>query len=324
MRRCGLAIANLLTSRPRDSVQRSHLRDSRWGWQPAIVRDRAKWADLDNSGSRRPAAAVPGHHHQCFERWTRTGVTWSCIPCGIFDQQPFFYVDYTRQSDGAVVISRFQVSTNSNGADTNSEQIVKVISKPYDNHNGGQLAFGPDGFLYIGVGDGGSEGDPLNNAQSTNTLLGKILRSDVESGVSPYRVPADNPLVGNSNALPEIWAYGLRNPWRFSFDRLTGDLYIGDVGEQLYEEIDFQPAGSPGGQNYGWRIIEGPVTYNVPPGFTNFSALTAPVAWYNHYILPILLLAQRQPAPEKPVRLDGWERRSAFPKVERVVLDHRR
>jgi len=203
-----------------------------------------------------------------------------------FSSKNYFYVDYTRKSDGAVVISRFQVTNNRNIADTNSEQIIEVIPHPNAIHNGGQLAFGPDGYLYIGVGDGGPEGDTQIHAQNTHTNLGKILRIDVESGVSPYAVPTNNPFVGNPNYLPEIWAYGLRNPWRFSFDRGTGDLYIGDVGQSRYEEIDFQTAGSSGGQNYGWRIMEGPTNYNVPSGFTNFAGLTLPVAWYDHYWLP--------------------------------------
>ena len=203
-----------------------------------------------------------------------------------YSTKAHFYVDYTRQSDGAVVISRFSLTADSNVADANSEQVVMVIPKPYNNHNGGQLAFGPDGYLYIGVGDGGSEGDPLKYGQNTHLLLGKLLRIDVESGVSPYAIPASNPFVGKTNYAPEIWAFGLRNPWRFSFDRLTGDLYIGDVGQDLYEEIDFQAAGSSGGQNYGWSIMEGASNYVVPAGFTNFSALTLPVMTYNHLALP--------------------------------------
>ena len=134
------------------------------------------------------------------------------------------YVDYTRIPDGAVVISRFQAPLDSSSVDTNTEEIIKLISKPYNNHNGGQLAFGPDGFLYVGVGDGGSEGDPQGNGQRTSTLLGKVLRLDVESGASPYAIPASNPFVGKTNYAPEIWALGVRNPWRFSFDRLSGDL----------------------------------------------------------------------------------------------------
>jgi glucose/arabinose dehydrogenase len=209
-----------------------------------------------------------------------------------FSTNNHFYVDYTRRTDGSIVISRFSLTaTNSSVADTNSEQIIMIISKPtppttYNNHNGGQLAFGPDGYLYIGVGDGGSEGDPLNNGQKTNTPLAKLLRIDVESGVSPYAIPTNNPFVANTNFPPETWAWGLRNPWRFSFDRLKGDLYIGDVGQGKYEEIDFQSASSAGGQNYGWRIMEGISNNIVPGGFTNFSALTLPVAAYSHVILP--------------------------------------
>ena len=197
-----------------------------------------------------------------------------------------FYVDYTRSPDGFVVISRFGLTADPNVADTNSEQVLLVIPKPYNNHNGGQLAFGPDGFLYIGVGDGGSEGDPLNNGQTTTNLLGKLLRIDVESGAVPYLIPPGNPFVGNTNFAPEIWSYGLRNPWRFSFDRASGDLFIADVGQNMYEEIDFQQAGSAGGQNYGWRIMEGFAQYNVPSGFTNFQSLTPPMLVYSHQSLP--------------------------------------
>ena len=203
-----------------------------------------------------------------------------------FPTNQHFYVDYTRP-DNAVVISRFNVSsTNANLANGNSEQVLLVIPKPYNYHNGGQLAFGPDGYLYIGVGDGGPEGDTLNSAQNTGLLLGKLLRIDVENGATPYRAPTNNPFVGNANYAPEIWALGLRNPWRFSFDRLTGDLYIGDVGQNNFEEINFQPAGLVGGQNYGWRIMEGPTNYIVPAGFTNFASLTVPVVSYSHASLP--------------------------------------
>jgi glucose/arabinose dehydrogenase len=214
-----------------------------------------------------------------------------------FSTNRHFYVDYTRQPDGAIVISRFFLTaTNSNLADTNSEQIVMVIPKPspittYNNHNAGQLAFGPDGYLYIGVGDGGSEGDPLNDGQNSSNFFGKILRIDVENGVSPYAIPANNPFVSINSFAPEIWAYGLRNPWRFSFDDKTGDLYIGDVGQNSYEEVDFQPEGSAGGQNYGWRIMEAYSNYDIPPGFTNFSALTLPVAAYPHTVVPTDLSA---------------------------------
>ncbi len=153
------------------------------------------------------------------------------------------------------------------------------------NHNGGQLAFGPDGYLYMGTGDGGGAGDQPNNAQTTSVLLGKLLRIDVEAPTptgtpTPYAIPASNPVIPTSGERREIWAYGLRNPWRFSFDRLTGDLYIGDVGQNLYEEIDFQPASSTGGQNYGWRIMEGFHCYNPNP--CSSAGLTLPVIEYAH------------------------------------------
>lgn len=241
------------------------------------------WIVQSNNVLRQPFLDISG---RVLSAGAEQGLVGLAFPPG-FSTNSHFYVDYTRQPDGAIVISRFSLtSTNSNVADTNSEQVLLVIPKPYNNHNAGQLSFGPDGYLYIGVGDGGSEGDPFNNGQKTSTLLSKLLRIDVESGVSPYAVPPTNPFVGNTNYAPEIWALGLRNPWRFSFDRQTGDLYIGDVGQNQYEEIDFQPAGSAGGQNYGWRIMEGDSDYIVPPGFTNFSALTLPVAVYSHSSLP--------------------------------------
>jgi hypothetical protein len=170
-------------------------------------------------------------------------------------------------------------------ADPTSEQILLTVSKYDIRHNGGQLAFGPDGYLYIGIGDSDGEADPGNVAQQTTKFYGKILRIDVNNGAPAYSVPPTNPFVGNSKFRPEIWAYGLRNPWRFSFDRATGDLYIGDVGQNAVEEINFQAAGSPGGQNYGWRIMEGPQTFKVPATFTNFASLTMPVVSYSHQIL---------------------------------------
>jgi len=200
-----------------------------------------------------------------------------------FAAKRYFYVNYTRAPDGATVVARYRVSAgNANLADPASEEIVLTIPQPFANHNGGQLVFGPDGYLYIGMGDGGSGGDPLNNGQTPGTLLGKLLRIDVESGVQPYKVPPDNPFLLSAGYLPEIWALGLRNPWRFSFDRLTGDLYIGDVGQGNFEEIDFQPAGDPGGRNYGWNIMEGDSCY--PPGTVgcNRTNLALPVFVYDH------------------------------------------
>jgi glucose/arabinose dehydrogenase len=192
-----------------------------------------------------------------------------------------FYVDYTNTA-GNTVIARYRVTGNPDVADPASEQIILPIAQPFANHNGGQLAFGPnDGYLYIGMGDGGSSGDPGNRAQNPADLLGKILRIDVETG-SPatYRVPASNPFVGAAGYRPEIWALGLRNPWRFSFDRANGDLYIADVGQSAREEVDYQPASSGGGQNYGWRIMEGFLCFNPSP--CSSAGLTLPVVDYPH------------------------------------------
>jgi len=192
-----------------------------------------------------------------------------------------FFVDYTNAA-GSIVISRFTVSSNPDAANAASEQILLTIPKPYANHNGGMLAFGPDGYLYAGTGDGGSGGDPGNNAQNLYSLLGKVLRLDVDSG-SPYGIPSDNPFAGSSdpNVRKEIWGYGLRNPWRFSFDRTTDDLYIADVGQGSREEVDFQPASSTGGENYGWRVMEGSLCYNPSSG-CDTSGKVLPVAEYDH------------------------------------------
>ena len=185
-----------------------------------------------------------------------------------YEQNGFFYVNYTGDG-GHTRISRFQTSGNS--ADGNSEKVLLIIEQPYENHNGGALAFGPDGYLYAGLGDGGLAGDPHKNGQNTTALLGKILRLDVNNG-DTYSVPSDNPF-GN-----EVWAYGLRNPWRISFDRATGDLYIGDVGQGDWEEIDYLPAGSQGGANFGWSIMEGNHGYDgsAQPD------LLLPAAEYSH------------------------------------------
>lgn len=168
-----------------------------------------------------------------------------------------FYINYTGlQGIGDTVIARYQVSANDpNRADEQSERILLTVKQPYANHNGGGLAFGPDGYLYIGLGDGGSANDPQGNGQSRDTLLGKLLRLDVSSG-DPYAIPSDNPF-SSGGGKGEIWAYGLRNPWRFSFDRMTGDLYIADVGQNQWEEVDYLPAGSSGGANFGWNFREG-------------------------------------------------------------------
>jgi glucose/arabinose dehydrogenase len=191
-----------------------------------------------------------------------------------YEEDGLFFVNYT-DVNGNTVIARFHVSNDPSIADAGSETPILSVDQPFRNHNGGVLAFGQDGYLYAGLGDGGSGGDPFGNGQKTDTLLGKILRLDVNSG-DTYSIPADNPF-GN-----EIWAYGLRNPWRFSFDPATQDLYIGDVGQGAWEEIDYLPAGSPGGANFGWNIMEGDQPYNGG----SQEGLIAPVAVYGHAATP--------------------------------------
>jgi glucose/arabinose dehydrogenase len=192
-----------------------------------------------------------------------------------------FFINYTAL-DEKNTIARYQVNPDDpNTADPDSETILLALEDIYANHNGGQLAFGPDGYLYIGTGDGGSAGDPHGNGQNGLALFGKMLRIDVNTTTDdkPYGIPADNPFVDNPDFAPEVWAYGLRNPWRFSFDALTGDLYIADVGQNEWEEINFQPADSTGGENYGWNIMEGTHSYSgepIPEG------LTMPFTEYSH------------------------------------------
>jgi glucose/arabinose dehydrogenase len=190
-----------------------------------------------------------------------------------------FFVDYTDRA-GDTVIAEYTSDPGSNEAQFHSERRLLHIDQPYPNHNGGNLAFGPDGYLYIGMGDGGSGGDPQNNGQSLDTMLGKMLRIDVDGrdGDLPYAIPEDNPLVGRSGALPEIWAIGLRNPWRFSFD---GDvLWIGDVGQDEVEEVDRVNVSNDGLYNFGWRVMEADRCYYEsdcdPTGYT------LPVAFYPH------------------------------------------
>jgi glucose/arabinose dehydrogenase len=203
----------------------------------------------------------------------------------------FFFVDYTNTS-GDTVIARYRVFPgNPDAADPGSGVILKTIAQPFANHNGGELQFGPDGYLYIGMGDGGSANDPMCNAQRDDTLLGKLLRIDVDQNVATppfYGIPPTNPFL--SGGTPnEIWAKGLRNPWRFSFDRATGDLYIGDVGQGAVEEIDFEPRGGAGGRNYGWKIMEGSLCggggagacpTGVPPCMSPL--FTPPIYEYGH------------------------------------------
>ena len=199
-----------------------------------------------------------------------------------FQNNGHFFVNYTNNS-GNTVISRFSNSTDANEADPDSELIIMVQSQPYSNHNGGCIKFGPDGYLYIGHGDGGSAGDPQNFAQNPQSFLGKMLRIDVSSSTStePYSIPADNPFVGDASTLDEIWALGLRNPWRFSFDKHTGDLWIGDVGQNEWEEIHHIAAGDNGPHNFGWRCYEGDAPYNTS-GCLDASEYEFPVLTYNN------------------------------------------
>ena len=194
----------------------------------------------------------------------------------------YFYVNYI-DNFGNTQISRFSVSTSDPSiADPDSEFQILEVEQPYTNHNGGCLRFGPEGYLYIGLGDGGSAGDPENRSQNLQTLLGKMLRIDIDNteGSTNYAVPSNNPFVGDPNALDEIWSYGLRNPWRFSFDSETDELWIGDVGQGSIEEIDRAAAGVSG-QNYGWRCYEGNQEYNTSGCPMEFD-LTFPVAEYSH------------------------------------------
>ncbi|MCB9082537.1 MAG: PQQ-dependent sugar dehydrogenase [Lewinellaceae bacterium] len=201
-----------------------------------------------------------------------------------YENNGYFFVNYTA-NDGDTRVSRFSRNPgNPNIADPNSEKILLTIEQPFSNHNGGDLAFGPDGYLYIGLGDGGSGGDPGDRSQATQNLLGKMLRIDVDVADDniPYDIPANNPFIDSSTVADEIWAIGLRNPWRFSFDRETGDMWIADVGQNVVEEINFQPGDSPGGENYGWRCYEGNQVFNLNGTCPDQSSLTFPVWQYAH------------------------------------------
>lgn len=190
-----------------------------------------------------------------------------------YSRNGYFFVNYTDRG-GQTVVARYQANQGSRQAITSSETVVMRIPQPFANHNGGMIAFGPDGFLYLGMGDGGSGGDPQNHGQRLDSLLGKMLRIDVDR--LPYTIPADNPRL--PEARPEIWAYGLRNPWRFSFDRKSGDLWIADVGQNAWEEVHWARSGD-GGQNYGWRLMEGNECFN-PRTNCPRNGLTMPVHTY--------------------------------------------
>ena len=189
-----------------------------------------------------------------------------------------FYVNYT-DVNGDTVVARYQVSSDPNVADSTTARQLLWVAQPAANHNGGDLVFGPDGYLYIGLGDGGGGGDTFGNSQRPDALLAKMLRVDVDRG-EPYGIPPDNPFVNSPGFRPEIWAWGLRNPWRYTFDRVTGELYIADVGQNVYEEVDVQPAGQ-GGQNYGWNIMEGFHCFR-PRSDCQQTGLTPPVLEYDH------------------------------------------
>lgn len=234
------------------------------------------------------------------------GLLSMAFPPGYGVSKDYFYVYYTNLA-GDNQVSRFHIGASPDAADASSEELILWLEHPgQSNHNGGQLAFGADGYLYIGTGDGGGGNDPYDNAQNPASLLGKMLRIDtemvtIEMGTTPsldtyqnylpiqlqnvdfahslYRIPSDNPFIDTLGYRPEIWALGLRNPWRFSFDRLTHDLYIGDVGQGEWEEIDFQPAISQGGENYGWDIFEGSMCTSTS---CDPSGMTMPVHEYNH------------------------------------------
>jgi glucose/arabinose dehydrogenase len=190
----------------------------------------------------------------------------------------FFYVYFTTQTNGDIRIERFTATSADVADPTSSKLILTVAHSDQPNHNGGLLTFGPDGMLYAGLGDGGGGGDPLMNGQNYDALLGSLLRLDVDNG-DPYAIPSDNPFVGQSGRRGEIWAKGLRNPWRYAFDKPTGLLYIADVGQNLHEEVDVQPA-KAGGLNYGWNIMEGQSCYNAPT--CSQTGLTPPVIAYDH------------------------------------------
>jgi len=216
-----------------------------------------------------------------------------------YSQNGLFYVNYTKSgsNSGDTIIERYQVSADSNVADDTSGTVIMRVIQDFSNHNGGNIAFGPDGYLYIGMGDGGSAGDPNSRAQDLNAALGKMLRIDIDNDNAPshpapvsnesvcpqdgsnYAIPNDNPFTQTAGACPEIWAYGLRNPWRWSFDKTTGDLFIGDVGQSAWEEINFQAANDTGGLNYGWKCREGFHAYN---GCSDSPTYTPPILEKSH------------------------------------------
>ncbi|MEL6989169.1 MAG: PQQ-dependent sugar dehydrogenase, partial [Bacteroidota bacterium] len=197
-----------------------------------------------------------------------------------YPDSPYVYINYT-PNDGNTHISRFELDENNpNQLDPNSEKVLLFVDQPFGNHNGGDLNFNQEGLLFIGLGDGGSGGDPRDFSQNPNSLLGKMLRIDVDNG-DPYAIPSDNPFVNNDEVLDEIWSLGLRNPWRFSFDRLTDELYMADVGQSAREEISYEVADCPGGLNFGWRCYEGNEPFNTSD-CDDESSYEPPIYEYGH------------------------------------------
>jgi glucose/arabinose dehydrogenase len=224
-----------------------------------------------------------------------------------FPADPRLFVDYT-DPNGDTQVSSFTVNpATPDQADPGSEVKILHVPQPYANHNGGAVVFGPDGKLDISFGDGGSGGDPQGNGQNSQVLLGKILRIDVDtrSGDRPYAIPLDNPFADGSGGAPEIWLTGLRNPWRISFDRATGDLWIGDVGQSAWEEIDVQRAGAPGGTNFGWNRMEGRHCFQPSSGCDQ-TGLTLPVTEYGHDQGCTVIGGYVVRGPDQPALIGGY------------------
>ena len=197
-----------------------------------------------------------------------------------FQENGLFFVNYTNENDGSTILAHYQVdAADPNKANLLSESIMINLGQPYQDHNAGHLQFDRDGFLYMAAGDGGEWGDPHGNGQNPHTLLGSILRLHVDAN-DTYAVPSTNPFVGDNEKRGEVWAYGLRNPWRFSFDRLTGDVYIADVGQADWEELNYLPAREPGGANFGWDVVEGPICYDAET--CDRSQFVEPIVTYDH------------------------------------------
>ncbi len=236
------------------------------------------WTITDKGNLKKVFLDIRNRVHSPFPGYDERGLLGLAISPK-FDADSLIYLNYINKSK-ETVISRFDVKNN-------LEEILINLKQPYSNHNGGMMTFGLDGYLYIAVGDGGSAGDPDYNAQNRENLFGTILRIDVDTQKG-YSIPSTNPFIDSKDMMPEIWAYGLRNPWRFSFDRETGDMYIGDVGQHNWEEINFQSSASNGGENYGWNHYEGEDIYNESAPLSNH---IKPIHFYpnNANIFKVLL-----------------------------------